>query len=174
MIDNNFNNQISAITEIQMYLRNISLYHPEIPRIIVTGNYDSETKTAVKAFQKFTGLDITGKVNYSTWNALVKENSLHKIAREMPYKIPYSDYDFEDMAIGYSGDRVYAIKVMLNNFCRKFRNYGKLEVNNLYDHETKEAIKQFQKISMLPVTGVVDKKTWNTVVSIYGTCKFYK
>ena len=174
MINNNFNNQISAITEIQMYLRNISLYHPEIPRIIVNGNYDSETKAAVEAFQKITGLDVTGKVNYATWNALVKENSLHKVDKEMPYKIPYSGYDFEDLSIGYAGDRVYAIKMILNNFCRKFRNYKRLEVNDMYDHETEEAIKQFQKTSMLPITGVVDKKTWNTLVSIYDTCKFYK
>ncbi|MEL7607849.1 hypothetical protein SDC9_153584 [bioreactor metagenome] len=175
MIYNNFNQEgeTSAITEIQQYLRNISYSNPEIPRIDLSGAYDAQTKKAVENFQRFSGLPVTGRVDYSTWKAIVRENSLHLKSKEMPYKLPCRSFDFGNIKIGYSGDIVYVLKIMLNNFCRKYKNYKKIEINDKYDHETEEAVKEFQKISMLPVTGIVDKETWNTMVSIYSTCKLY-
>lgn len=176
MINNNWNsmNQEDAICEIQSYLRNISYEHNEIPKIIVTGVYDSKTREAVTAFQNMAGIPASGKVDLNTWNSLVKENNIHVHAKEMPLKIPCCSYDFVDVKNGYEGDLVYAIKIMLNNFHRKYKNYNKLEISNKYNTETEEEIKQFQKTSMLPVTGTVDKTTWNTLVSIYDTCKLYK
>lgn len=175
MIYNNLyqNGEISAITEIQRYLRNISYSHPEIPRIALSGKYDAQTQRAVEDFQNLFGLPVTGKVDYTTWNAMVRENSLHVESQEMPYKLPCRSVDFGNIKDGYSGDIVYALKIMLNNFCRKYKNYKNLEINDKYDHETEEAVKEFQKISMLPITGIVDKETWNTMVSIYSTCKLY-
>ena len=175
MINNNFSQEgeTSPILEIQRYLRNISYSHPEIPRIALSGKYDVQTQKAVEDFQKLSGLPVTGKVDYNTWNAIVRENNIHMKTKEMPYKIPCRSFDFGSIKSGYSGDIVYVLKIMLNNFCRKYKNYSHLEINDKYDHETEEAVKEFQKISMLPVTGIVDKETWNTMVSIYSTCKLY-
>jgi peptidoglycan hydrolase-like protein with peptidoglycan-binding domain len=175
MIYNNLyqEDETSAISEIQRYLRNISYLHPELPRIALSEKYDSQTKTAVEEFQKFSGIPVTGIVDYSTWNAIVRENDLHIKSKEMPYKLPCRSIDFGNIKIGYSGDIVYALKIMLNNFCRKYKNYKHLEINDKYDYETEVAVKEFQKISMLPVTGIVDKETWNTMISIYSTCKLY-
>jgi len=172
---NNWNSikQEDAIWEIQLYLRNISNEHNEIPKIIITGIYDSKTKEAVAKFQELAGLPVTEKVDFKTWQALVKENSIHAHAKEMPLKVPCCSYDFNEIKNGYEGDMVYAIKIMLNNFNRKYKNYSKLEISNKYDKETEEAISLFQKTSMLPVTGTVDKTTWNTLVSIYEICKLY-
>nr|WP_300093816.1 peptidoglycan-binding domain-containing protein [Sedimentibacter sp.] len=175
MIYNNLNQdgETSAITEIQRYLRNISNSHPEISLVELSGKYDVQTRKAVEEFQHLSGIPVTGKVDYITWNTMVKENNLHMKSKEMPYKLPCRANDFGKIAGGYSGDIVYVLKIMLNNFCRKYKNYKKLEINDKYDHETEEAVKEFQKISMLPVTGIVDKETWNTMVSIYSTCKLY-
>ncbi len=96
MIYNNFNQEgeTSAITEIQQYLRNISYSNPEIPRIDLSGAYDAQTKKAVENFQRFSGLPVTGRVDYSTWKAIVRENSLHLKSKEMPYKLPCRSFDF--------------------------------------------------------------------------------
>ena len=173
---NNWNlaKQSDAVSEIQHYLRNISCDHPEIPQIFDTGVYDSKTREAITAFQKMAGIPVTGKVDLNTWNSLVKENNIHVLAKEMPLKVPCCSYDFIDVKNGYEGDLVYVIKIILNNFNKRYTNYNKLEISNKYNTETEEAIKLFQKNSMLPVTGTVDKTTWNTLVSIYDTCKLYK
>lgn len=178
MISNNNNwsssKQSDAVSEIQQYLRNISEDHHEIPKVILTGVYDSKTREAVAAFQNMVGFPVTGKVDINTWNFLVKENNIHVHAKEMPLKVPCCSYDFIDIKDGYEGDLIYVIKIMLNNFSKRYKNYNKLEISNKYNTETEEVIKQFQKTSMLPVTGLVDKTTWNTLVSIYDTCKLYK
>ncbi|MGB4438164.1 MAG: peptidoglycan-binding domain-containing protein [Sedimentibacter sp.] len=177
---NNINNILSSmkqsevVSEIQHYLRNISYSQPELQQIIITGIYDTPTREAVSAFQNIVGLPVTGKVDFNTWKALINANNLHVESKEMPHKIPCCSYDFVEIKNGYEGDIVYAIKIMLNNFSRKFSNYNKLEITNKYNNETEEEIKKFQKTSMLPVTGIVDKTTWNTLVSIFDTCKFYK
>lgn len=175
MTDYNWNayRNLNPVSEVQTYLRNIYYSHNQLPPVVITGVYDEQTKKAVKEFQKLTGLPETGKVDLKTWNVLVRENEIHEKTAEMPYKVPCRANDLGTITEGYTGDIVYMIKVMLNNFCRKYKNYNKLQVNDNCDKETVEAIKQFQKASMLPVTGVVDKVTWNTMVSIYGTCKLY-
>jgi len=179
MINNNSNNlssikQSEAVFEIQHYLRNISYSHSELPQIVMTGMYDTRTRECVSAFQNIAGLPNTGKVDFNTWKALVNANKLHVKSKEMPHKIPCCSYDFVEIKTGYEGDIVYAIKIMLNNFNRKFSNYNKLEITNKFNNDTEEEIKRFQKTSMLPVSGIVDKTTWNTLVSIYDTCKLYK
>jgi len=176
MINNTLSSikQSEAVSEIQYYLRNISYSHSELPQIIMTGIYDTRTREAVSAFQCIAGLPITGKVDFNTWKALVNANKLHVKSKEMPHKIPCCSYDFVEIKNGYEGDIVYTIKIMLNNFNRKFSNYKKLEITNKFNSATEEEIKRFQKTSMLPVTGIVDKTTWNTLVSIYDTCKLYK
>ncbi len=62
---------------------------------------------------------------------------------------------------------------MLISFNRKYINYIELDITNLYDEETKAAVILFQERSMLPVTGIVDKNTWDTLVKIYDCCKHY-
>ena len=170
---NNQSNERNAILEIQFYLNNISRDHSEIPTVTNTGIYDNKTREAVSIFQKMLGLPVTGRVNFNTWKALVRENHIHAYKKEAPLKIPCNSIYFTEIKTGYKGDIVYIIKIILNKFNRRFANYSNLDITNIYDSHTENAIKQFQKSSMLPVTGIVDKTTWNTLVSIYDTCKLY-
>lgn len=171
---NNSNYNINLVLEIQNYLINIRNTYPSLPTIYPTGVYDAATRNAVAEFQNIKGLPSTGNVEIYTWNALIRENNEYLKKTQIPGRIPVSTPDFEVVKRGDRRDIVYAIKVMLNNFHKRYINYSELEITNLYNQETEEAVKLFQQRSMLPVTGVVDKTTWNTLVTIYDTCKFYK
>lgn len=160
--------------EIQKYLINISNLYPYLPKISPTGVYDPPTQNAVIAFQMLSGLSPTGVVDYYTWNALVQENNKYIKLTQTPARIPFSPPDFTDVKLGDKRDIVYAIKIMLNSFNRAFINYKELEITNSYDEETQEAVRLFQQRSMLPVTGIVDINTWNTLMTIYDSCKFYR
>ncbi|HHZ02356.1 MAG TPA: peptidoglycan-binding protein [Tissierellia bacterium] len=161
------------ILELQNYLINIRNLHPAIPPVHPTGMYDTDTKNAVSKFQKIMRLPVTGAVDILTWNAIISENKRYLADRELPKKIPVSTYDFKDVKLGDKRDIVYAIRIMLNHFRKRYANYKELEITNIYDEELEEAVKLFQKRSMLPVTGIVDKNTWNSLVTIYDACKFY-
>jgi peptidoglycan hydrolase-like protein with peptidoglycan-binding domain len=168
------NNNEILIFDIQNFLINIKNLHPSLPEIYPTGAYDAQTRNAVTLFQKIKGLPATGDVDILTWNELIHENNEYMKRIYMPGKIPVSTPNFEDVKKGDEKDIVYAIKIMLNSFNRRYSNYNKLEITSLFNTETEEAVKMFQERSMLPVTGIVDKNTWNTLIKIYDSCRFYR
>jgi peptidoglycan hydrolase-like protein with peptidoglycan-binding domain len=170
---NYINNNVNVILEIQNYLINLRNIHPSLPEVYPTGIYDETTANAIIEFQNIMGLPPTGTVDILTWNALIRDYGEYLKRIQAPGSIPFSATEFVDVKRGDQRDIVYAIKIMLNNFHRRYANYIKLDVTNLYDEQTEESVKLFQERSMLPVTGIVDKNTWDTMVAIYNTCRFY-
>ena len=60
---------------IQIMLNALSLYY-DLPHIPAGGEYDSLTSEAVRLFQKFNRLDMTGNVDSVTWDRLAEEYNL--------------------------------------------------------------------------------------------------
>lgn len=76
------------------------------------------------------------------------------------------------VGLGSAGNPVLAIQRDLN---RIRKNYPAIpSINNklgIYDEETVNAVKKFQEIFTLPVTGSVDKATWYKIKYIYTSVK---
>ena len=162
------------ILEIQNYLINLRNLYPFLPEVQLSGVYDEATESAIRAFQLMKGLPATGSLDLLTLNEFFLENNEYLKRYQFPGSVPVSTPDFEDVKLGDRRDIVYTLKIMQNHFNKKYKNYSKLEVNNLYDVKTEDTIKSFQGRSMLPVTGIVDINTWNTLVKIYGACRLYR
>ena len=77
-----------------------------------------------------------------------------------------------DVALGNAGNPVLAIQRDLR---RIRKNYPAIPdiTNNLgiYDQETENAVRKFQEVFNLPVTGIVDKGTWYKIKYIYTSVK---
>ncbi len=77
-----------------------------------------------------------------------------------------------DIGVGYAGNPVLAIQRDLR---RIRKNYPAIpDINTtlgIYDQETEAAVKKFQSIFNLPVTGVVDKGTWYKIKYVYTSVK---
>ena len=92
------------------------------------------------------------------------------------YNAPVGDvkegYPGYSIGIGEAGNPVLAIQRDLR---RIRKNYPAIpEINNtlgIYDKETENAVKKFQEIFSLPVTGVVDKGTWYKIKYVYTSVK---
>lgn len=173
MSNNNLINS-ETILELQKYLINLRNIYPSLLVIYPTGIYDNDTRNDVSEFQMIKGLPTTGVVDINTWNEIIFENEQYLKKTQPPKSVMVSHAAFEDVKVGDTRDIVYAIKVMLSSMNKKYANYHELEISNLYDEKTKKAVELFQERSMLPVTGIVDVETWNTLVAIYGGCKFYR
>lgn len=161
----------NPVLEIQFNLRDISKRTPEIPIVLPTGTYDSQTRAAVIEFQKFFNIPVTGTVDYLTWNTINKEhrNCMHCL--NSPSKVccfPDNVYEYRK---GVSENVIYVLQIILNNFHRKYKNYPDILITGLFDEQTEEALKMFQEFSHLPVTGVLDRRTWNTLNKINEACK---
>ena len=74
---------------LQTYLSYISDFFDEIPDVDTTGYFGPQTKAAVLAFQRFSGLEETGTVNAITWDTLAGIYSDIKFgADKRPYQFP--------------------------------------------------------------------------------------
>ena len=61
----------NVVTQLQMFLNVIAANNSAVPSVAVDGVYGNETKNAVIAVQKLSGLEQTGAVGALTWNAIV-------------------------------------------------------------------------------------------------------
>jgi hypothetical protein len=72
-----------------------------------------------------------------------------------------------DLNIGASGNNVRTIQEQLNKISEVYTAIPKVAVDGVYGTQTAEAVRAFQRIFNLPVTGVVDKATWYRISGIY-------
>ena len=92
------------------------------------------------------------------------------------YDAPVGDglegYPGYPVSLGSAGNPVLAIQRDLK---RIRKNYPAIpQISNtlgIYDEETENAVKKFQEIFNLPITGIVDKATWYKIKYVYNSVK---
>ena len=71
-----------------------------------------------------------------------------------------------------SGNDVYTIQLSLNRIRQNFPAIPRIpNEDGVFDLETEAAVKVFQSVFNLPVTGIVDKATWYRIKEIYTSVK---
>lgn len=72
-----------------------------------------------------------------------------------------------DLGIGASGGNVRTIQTQLNRISEVYTAIPRIAVDGVYGPQTANAVRAFQRIFNLPVTGVVDFATWYRISNIY-------
>lgn len=72
-----------------------------------------------------------------------------------------------ELTIGSSGPKVRQLQEQLNAISNNYPAIPKLNVDGSYGPLTEATVRQFQSIFGLPVTGVVDYRTWYKISQIY-------
>lgn len=72
-----------------------------------------------------------------------------------------------DLDIGATGQKVEQMQEQLNAISNNYPLIPRIAVDGIYGEETQNAVKVFQKIFGLPVTGIVDYRTWYKIQEIY-------
>lgn len=148
------------IIELQKYLNAISCYHSEIPLIIPTGIYDAKTQEAVKAFQKFSHLTVTGETNQATWDKIVEVYLADIDTAPQPLQA-FPSKKTAVICMGQDCFTVSIIQAILFKLSQKYSNIPCVQVTGEYNTDTAKAVQLFQNMCLLPVTGSVDCSTWN-------------
>ncbi|MHC1724039.1 MAG: peptidoglycan-binding protein [Aminipila sp.] len=71
------------------------------------------------------------------------------------------------LTIGSTGPAVRTVQEQLNAISNNYPAINKLKVDGVYGQSTADAVKTFQQIFNMPVTGVVDFATWYRISGIY-------
>lgn len=155
-------NNREATVMLQTYLRQLSYHDSDIPPIVIDGIFDSQTRDALRAFQKKYGLNPTGRLDLAT-NDLLYEKYLLSLAT---YQIPmpldifpiYPDTYY--YSIGSAGFEVGVIQHILTELSSIY-DFDIMEHDGIYSQNTADAVAGFQEKNGIFPTGRVDRMTWN-------------
>ncbi|MBE6638446.1 MAG: peptidoglycan-binding protein [Ruminococcaceae bacterium] len=160
----------NPIYEIQQYLRMLAKDGYQIPLVIPDGIYGEETRTAVQVFQGLLGLPITGRVDYTTWQAL--RAAYDEVQRNNALSSPI--YPFEETLLqgrvteGDAMPLIYIIQIILRTIGVAYQNLEQQELSGVFDENTIRNVRDFQRVNGIAATGEVDKKTWNRLAEAYN------
>lgn len=158
-----------VVRQIQTFLDMISRLDQDILPVNPDGIYGSTTVDSVTAFQKKYGLRANGKVDFLTWQMILRE---YRIAYQIlsapkmisPFSQPLKNNMLEK---GDSGDLILTVKNILRVLSVSYQ-IAELPFDNLFDAETEKAITDFQLINGLRADGKIDILTWNSLADAYN------
>ena len=92
------------------------------------------------------------------------------------YDAPVGDveegYPGSPVGLGYAGNPVLAIQRDLRRIRKNYPAIPDISGSlGIFHKETEDAVKKFQQIFSLPITGVVDKGTWYKIKYVYNSVK---
>ena len=163
------------VRTVQTRLNRISTNYPGIPKIYpADGVFDADTEAAVRAFQRQFNLTPDGLVGRATWYRIasvfnnVKRLSeldsegltLEEISRQYP----------EELREGMSGVSIKLLQYFLaivGEYFDALPRWQASQLDGVFGRQTREAVESYQRMLGLPVTGVVDRATWDALLSTY-------
>ena len=171
----NVRTEENARRNLQKYLRQLAYFDENIPFVPLDGNSGSATADALRAYQARRGLPVTGIADQETWEALY-EDYLISLEEEAPPS-RFSPFPSElkgyALRVGDEGFAVAAVQHMLEEIS-VFFPIKPVAVTGIYDEATRDAVSEVQARYLLPVTGEVDKLTWNALVRLYDSAYLYQ
>ena len=155
------------IRSLQTMLRTIGMFGDGYERIDPNGIYGPETQAAVRTFQRNRGLPVTGITNWQTWEEIVRMydraveelSPAQSITDSMESAFPFSR--------GNHHARLKLAQCMLSEIANCYHCVCPPELSGTMDEMMVNSISEFQALSGLPVSGTLDKATWNNLVLQY-------
>lgn len=156
-----------SISEVVDYLYGSYLARPNIKQPILTQYCDGKRVTCPNWMSQWgskalgdDGLSSTDIIRY------YYGSNMYVNTAEIISGIPAS-YPGYDLSIGASGDPVLQIQEQLNRISDNFPAIPKIVEDGIFGSRTANAVREFQKIFDMPVSGIVDYPTWYKISQIY-------
>ena len=155
------------IRSLQTMLRVIAQQDDLQPSVIPDGIYGPNTTTAVSAFQRRYGLPVTGVADQATWDAIVPiyQDALIDVGEAAPLWIVLNPG--EVIRKGQRNPNIYLVQAILTVLADSYDSILRPGFSGVLDLPTANSLSSFQEMSLLPVTGELDKKTWKHLALHY-------
>lgn len=143
------------------------LSRPNVRQPILTQYCDGERVSCSNWLSQW-GSKFLGDQNYSTIEILryYYGNSIYINSAQEISGIPAS-WPRIDLTVGSTGEKVRQIQEELARISRSYPAIPTITPDGIYGSATREAVEVFQRVFGLPVTGVIDYRTWYKISEIY-------
>lgn len=157
-----------GVRTIQYYLNILAYFNPALIAPPLDGVYGVSTTNAVRIFQQYYGLPVTGVMNTSTWNVLNRIYSETVEFLPQGYSGKYGKlYPGYFLSEGMSGENVRDLQTYLALIGQNLQAIPEIPVTGYFGAQTKAAVIAFQNAFGIPANGAVGPVTWNTIVQQY-------
>ena len=153
----------TPILDLQQMLRVI---YPD-NTLNLDGVYGKETEAEVRRFQNEHGLPATGVVDLATWDAIRAAYFYELVHLEEAEPLRIVLQPHQVLAAGTDNVHMLLVQALLKSLGRYYQNMPGLRVTGLHDPQSVQAIRWFQTQAGLPVSGDVDKHTWQRLAKQY-------
>ena len=165
------------VRQLKVQLNRISNNYPAIPKIEEENIFfTTDMEESVKAFQEIFDLPVTGTVDKATWYEVkYLYNAVKKVANLASEGISIEEVQFpygETLQIGDTGPYIRPLNYLLNFLSYFDTDIPKLNLSGEeFTEDTKEMVIAFQTSNNIEADGIVDKNTWNALVTSYNQTK---
>ena len=143
------------------------LSRPSVRQPILTQYCDGQRVTCSNWMSQW-GSKFLGDQNYSAIEILryYYGNSMYINTAEEISGVPAS-WPRSDLSIGSTGEKVRQVQEQLARISQSYPSIPRITPDGIYGNATREAVEKFQEVFGLPVTGVIDYRTWYKISEIY-------
>ena len=165
------------VRQLKVQLNRISNSYPAIPKIEEENIFfTTDMEESVKAFQEIFDLPVTGTVDKATWYEVkYLYNAVKKVADLASEGISIEEVQFpygETLQIGDTGPYIRPLNYLLNFLSYFDTDIPKLNLSGEeFTEDTKEVVIAFQTSNNIEADGIVDKNTWNALLTSYNQTK---
>ena len=153
---------------LQFLLEYIAYFYDEVQAPDgVDGIFGSSTKASLESFQREFGLSVTGTADEAAWDALTATFlSLAAAGSEQIAEAAGPEYPGYVMQLGSAGDAVMQLQILMNEVAMLYCTAEFVPVDGVFGESTEQAVRLFQEGLGLPVSGVVDRETWQRIYEL--------
>lgn len=151
------------VRSLQTMLRVIELDGGKQNALIPDGIFSENTVKSVSAFQRENGLPVTGIADNDTWDLIYAQydDALIRIEEAEPIEIILDPGEI--LREGNTGPYIYLLQSMLIFLSDIHSTIRPPEHTGVYDRDTASAVRDLQRLALLPETGQTDRKTWKNI-----------
>ncbi len=158
---------------IQVWLNRIGRNYPALtPVLPEDGVFRVSTQAAVRTFQDIAYMPVTGVVDQATWYRLKRYYAaVRRLGEVNSPGVPLEEATLlfpEALVRGDEGREVQAVQYYLNVIAGFDPGLVHPSYDGVFGEETEQAVREFQAMYGLPVTGVVDRATWYDLLRVYN------
>lgn len=156
------------VRTLQYYLSIIAYFNGALAPVPLTDTFDSATVDAVRRFQEFYGLEVTGIVDIDTWNVIQRIYS--ETVASLPPNYAGNNaklYPGYFLTKGIRNEDVTDLQEYLLKISENISEIPAVSVTGYFGDRTEAAVKEFQRLFGLEETGAVGPVTWALIAREY-------
>ena len=157
------------VTNVQYLLAYLAQFYDSIPPIDVDGIFGPNTENAVKSFQRTFDLEVTGTVDFATWDILYR--TYIGFLETIPFKyvegnvLPYPGIP---LRLGSESDEVRLLQEYIRFIALYIDEIPSVEPTGYFGSQTQSSVIALQNFLGIEPTGTVAAATWNGISELYS------